>query len=247
MPYTNNQNTRIHYQLEGSGPPLVLQHGYTSSIERWHECGYVELLKLHFQLILIDARGHGLSDKPHDAAEYDWQKRAGDVLAVVDALGIDKFHFWGYSMGGIYGYKLAQLVPHRLLSLVIGGAHPYATSFSAFDGIDGNDADAFVVAMENLLSEKFTPESNSRMLQNDLPAMVAAAGDRPSLADSLVDLELPWFFYVGENDLRCAAIEEFSNELGNAQLLKVPTMNHAEMMARGKVVVPRVIEFLHQK
>ncbi|MFT5217952.1 MAG: pimeloyl-ACP methyl ester carboxylesterase [Planctomycetota bacterium] len=247
MPYTNNRTTRIHYQLEGSGPPLVLQHGYTSSIERWYECGYVECLKAHFQLILIDARGHGLSDKPHDAADYDWQKRAADIIAVVDSLGIDKFHFWGYSMGGIYGYKLALLVPHRLMSLVIGGAHPYETSFSAFDGIDGKDEAAFVTAMENLLGEKFTAESNRRMLKNDLPAMIAAAGDRPSLANDLVGSELPWFFYVGANDLRCAAIEGFSRELKNAELLKVPAMNHAEMMAAGKVVVPRVTEFLHQK
>ena len=67
MPYTDNGGVRIHYQTEGSGPPLVLQHGFTSSIEGWYEYGYVDVLKRDYQLILIDARGHGASDKPHDA------------------------------------------------------------------------------------------------------------------------------------------------------------------------------------
>ena len=45
MPYADNQGVRIHYQVEGDGPPLVLQHGFLQSIEDWHECGYVDALK----------------------------------------------------------------------------------------------------------------------------------------------------------------------------------------------------------
>jgi hypothetical protein len=42
MPYADNQGVRIHYKVEGSGLPLVLQHGFTQSVEDWYECGYVE-------------------------------------------------------------------------------------------------------------------------------------------------------------------------------------------------------------
>ncbi len=68
MPYVDNNGTRIHYHVEGEGQPLVLQHGFTSSIKNWYANGYVEQLAKEYQLIMVDARGHGNSDKPHDTA-----------------------------------------------------------------------------------------------------------------------------------------------------------------------------------
>ena len=54
MPYTNNNHVRIHYQVEGDGPPLVLQHGLTSSLQHWYAYGYVDALQHDYQLIMID-------------------------------------------------------------------------------------------------------------------------------------------------------------------------------------------------
>ena len=110
MPYADNQGIRVHYKVEGEGPPLVLQHGSTSSIQAWYQNGYVEPLKPHYQLILVDARGHGASDKPHDAVSYALPfalpLRVSDIVAVLDDLGIQKAHYWGYSMGGWIGFGL---------------------------------------------------------------------------------------------------------------------------------------------
>ena len=55
MPYANNQGIRIHYQVEGEGPPLVLVHGLNLSLDWWRLKGYVEALKNDYQLVLIDA------------------------------------------------------------------------------------------------------------------------------------------------------------------------------------------------
>ena len=79
MPYANNNGVRVHYEVEGSGPPLVLQHGSTSNIQSWYQNGYVEPLKPHYQLILMDARGHGASDKPHDSVSYALPLRVSDT------------------------------------------------------------------------------------------------------------------------------------------------------------------------
>jgi pimeloyl-ACP methyl ester carboxylesterase len=86
MPYATNQNVRIHDQGEGEGPPLVLQHGFSNSLESWYDAGYVHALRPDYRLILIDARGHGASDKPHDPDAYALQRRAGDIVAVLDHL-----------------------------------------------------------------------------------------------------------------------------------------------------------------
>src|SRR4051812_32052157 len=99
MPAAISRDLRIHYQVEGNGPPLVLFHGLTGSGERWRDTGYVGGLSDHFQLVLIDAPGHGLSDKPHDPAAYGRRQQAANVVAVLDDLGIDAAHFWGHSMG----------------------------------------------------------------------------------------------------------------------------------------------------
>jgi len=85
-----------------------LQHGFSESFEDWYEYGYVDALKNNFRLILVDARGHGGSDKPHDPAAYALEYRVSDVVVVLDALRIEKAHYWGYSMGGWIGFGMAN-------------------------------------------------------------------------------------------------------------------------------------------
>jgi pimeloyl-ACP methyl ester carboxylesterase len=67
-------------------------------------------------LILVDARGHGGSDKPHDPAAYSPTAMVGDLLSVLDACGVPKTHFYGHSMGGGIGLQTAKLSPQRLRS-----------------------------------------------------------------------------------------------------------------------------------
>jgi pimeloyl-ACP methyl ester carboxylesterase len=106
----------------------VLQHGLSDSIESWHEFGYVDGLCDEHTLILIDARSHGESDKPHDPDAYDRTALVGDVVAVLDALGISRTAFYGHSMGGRIGFDVARQAPDRLTALVVSAAHPYPSS-----------------------------------------------------------------------------------------------------------------------
>jgi pimeloyl-ACP methyl ester carboxylesterase len=91
----------------------------------------VDALKTAYQLILIDARGHGASDKPHDPNAYGLQWMVNDVLAVLDHLQLPQANFWGYSMGGWIGFGLAKYAPERVYSLIIGGQHASARSYEA--------------------------------------------------------------------------------------------------------------------
>ena len=121
MPYVNNSGVSIHYHVEGDGPPLVLQHGLTSSLKNWYAYGFVEELQKDYRVILVDARGHGRSGKPHDPKDYDLKLRVNDVLAVMDDLGVSKAHYMGYSMGGRIGFGIVLHALDRFHSLVIGG------------------------------------------------------------------------------------------------------------------------------
>lgn len=109
MPHATNQGIRIHYRVEGEGPALILQHGMTWSMEGWARHGYVDVLKPYYRLVLVDARGHGKSDKPHQASAYELSLHVGDIVAVLDALDLPSAHFWGYFDGGMDWIRPCQV------------------------------------------------------------------------------------------------------------------------------------------
>jgi pimeloyl-ACP methyl ester carboxylesterase len=157
MPYADNHGVRIHYEVEGEGPALVLQHGFTESVVDWYETGYVEALRHDYRLVLVDARGHGASDKPHDPEAYVLNRRVADIVAVLDAVDIAKALYWGYSMGGWIGFGVARYAKERVHALVIGGQHPYARRMGTLRKIVKkgivHGGGAFVAGMEKCLGQ----------------------------------------------------------------------------------------------
>jgi pimeloyl-ACP methyl ester carboxylesterase len=105
MPFVNNNGIKIHYEVEGQGPALLLAHGLSTSMEQWRARGYTEELSGNHMLILVDTRGHGGSDKPITPESYRPDVVAGDYVAVLDSLGIEKTNYFGYSMVGKIGFS----------------------------------------------------------------------------------------------------------------------------------------------
>jgi pimeloyl-ACP methyl ester carboxylesterase len=113
----SQDGTPIAFEVEGSGPPLVLLHGFGGEGRDWHEKGYVNrLTALRRRVITLDARGHGKSGKPHRASDYADYKRAQDVAAVLDVLGLQRADLHGYSMGGWIAINAARCFPRRVRS-----------------------------------------------------------------------------------------------------------------------------------
>jgi pimeloyl-ACP methyl ester carboxylesterase len=127
MPVPDTSGLPIHYDLAGSGPPLVLLHGFVGDSTIWRHAGYVDALAGQFTLVLVDARGRGRSGKPHYPAMYATQRLAADVLAVLDDLGVDRAGIWGQSLGGRAGLILAIHHPGRLRALVAGATRAQAS------------------------------------------------------------------------------------------------------------------------
>lgn len=92
----------------------------------------------------MDARGHGESDKPHDAAAYTLSSRVNDIVAVMDSIGISRANYWGYSMGGWIGFGMAMEARARLRAINIGGQDPYGRKM--LPGPDGSDAREFITS-----------------------------------------------------------------------------------------------------
>ena len=246
MPYADNGSVRIHYQLEGEGPALVLQHGFTESLVDWYKSGYVQVLRPDYRLILIDARGHGASDKPHDPEAYVLNRRAADVVAVLDALNIAKALFWVFSMGGWIGFGIAKYARERVHGLVIGGQHPYARSIEPLRhmvrrGITQGSG-ALVAAME----EMFGPESaerKARLLSADLEAYLRWPRTGPASTTSSRRWLMPCCLYAGETDPIYPEVEACSRHIPWVTFFSLPGLSHCEAYARSELVLPRVTRF----
>ena len=250
MPYANNNSVRIHYQVEGEGPPLVLQHGFTSSLQNWYAYGYVAALRQNYQLILIDARGHGQSDKLYDPQAYALQHRVEDVLAVLDALRIDNAHYLGYSMGGRIGFGIVKYHPERFLSLMIGGMHPYESPSEAAEvriALLQQGMAAYVADAETQ-NGPMAPDRKARLLANDPEALIASLRAPRSLAgieQLLLDMTLPCLLYVGEADSFYPGAQEGVKSMPNARFVSFPGLNHTQTSQASHLVVPHVTQFLH--
>jgi pimeloyl-ACP methyl ester carboxylesterase len=241
MAFATNGGVRIHYETVGEGQPLLLHHGFLLSRASWVASGYVDALKDQRKLILIDARGHGKSDKPHDPSAYDRSFQASDVVAVLDQLGHQKVDFLGYSMGGQTAYALAKYSPERVRSFIIGGAHPYAASQQMW-------RDRLAAGKEALMAyfgSAITPGLRERLLANDLAALSAVvAEDRQSIADeALPSMTMPCLLFVGELDPFLAQMREFAARLPNATFFSLPGCDHVTAQAQA---IPRIKAFLDQ-
>ena len=250
MPYANNQGVRIHYHVEGDGPPLVMQHGFTSSIQNWYLNGYVEPLQKDYRLILIDARGHGASGKPHDPKDYELSLRVRDVTTVLDDLGIDKAHFLGFSMGGRIGFGIAIHAPQRFHSLIIGGMSP---SGSGGNALPANRVELFQQGMEAYVAHQeaqsgpMDPGRRALMLANDPQALIAATNaprGTGDMEDVLPTMTMPCLLYVGEADGFYEGAKACMQHLPNATFVSFPGLDHGQTSRAGDLVIPHVAKFL---
>ncbi len=116
MPFTDNAGTRIFYEEVGSGDQaVVLLPGLGMSSATW--AGAAAEMKQDFRLIMIDPRGSGRSDAPRE--RYTGEIVNDDVIAVLDAVGIERAHIMGLSMGGMIAQHVAVRHPERVDSLIL--------------------------------------------------------------------------------------------------------------------------------
>lgn len=126
MGETRRSGVRIRYRVAGSGPPLILVHGYTASGKtNWELTGWFEALGSRRTLLAPDLRGHGRSQKPYSASAYSIEALASDVLAVMDEEGVTDAPIFGYSMGGLVAMELLVNAPGRVNAAIIGGMGSY--------------------------------------------------------------------------------------------------------------------------
>ena len=249
MPSVQSEGIRINYTVEGEGSPILLHHGLTGSSADWSYRHYVDALRDDYKLIRIDARGHGLSDKPHDPEAYRLEAMVNDVRAILDDLGINRVHYWGYSMGGRVGFGMARYALDRLKSLTIGGfSHHDRTGPSPMLPLFQQDVEAIIAGFKQELGDKWLPQIEEQIRALDLKAIVAycLSDGRFGLVASLPKVNVPCLVYAGEMDPVYNNVRESAMLLPDASFVSLPGVDHLSAWSRTDLVLPHVLAFLEK-
>ncbi len=265
MPQAINQGVRINYEVEGDGPPIMLVHGFSGSLESWRQRGYTDELAVDHRLILVDVRGHGLSDKPHDKEAYAYPDLIADLVAVLDDLHIDRAVYFGYSMGGRIGFRIPAFTHRRFNALILGGAaYPVVGNEdrqddllaflqdsleTAIEKFPQSPMDAHVANLERRSGSRLPQERRAIILNSDPWALLASvkafreAVSPPSKA-YLANFRAPCLLFAGDADPRFAALQECARRIRHATLFSLPGLDHSQAFDRSDLVIPHVRDFL---
>jgi len=238
--------TRIEYEATGSGPPLVLLHGFFGDRSTWHAAGHVAALADQFRLVPIDLVGHGGSDTPPDPARYRMEEHARDVVAVLDSLGFDRAAVWGASMGGRVGLYLVARFPGRLAALIAGGAHACAVQPDPAELereialLREQGTAPFADTMEPDWMREVVLRADGHALAAQALADAAELGSPPELGSAPV----PVLLLAGAHDPRLSLIRATGDRLSRAELAMLPGCGHFDTFTRIDLTVPLAREFL---
>jgi pimeloyl-ACP methyl ester carboxylesterase len=264
MPYATNgrDGTRVYYEDEGgAGAPVVLHGGLLDSVADLRESDIARALpRGEFRLIYADHRGLGRSDKPHEAEAYTMQLRAGDAVAVLDQLGIERAHFIGKSWGGRLGFGIGEYASERVVSLVIGGNQPYAWPDSPLVRVvtealasarEEGSVEPLVRTFEDFWEVEFPDPQRGRWLENDPAALEAAWSAALAEGPISQDLErwrVPCLIFIGAADADFLdGARRAAEEIPNAELTVFGEADHyAAHMSQDEVVLDAVLRTLRR-
>jgi pimeloyl-ACP methyl ester carboxylesterase len=252
MPWTEQSGVCISYTVEGSGPPVVLLHGLGTSSELWRVGGYTDALRESYQLVLIDARGHGHSAKPTEVSDYDMPKHAADVIAVLDELAIESASYVGFSLGGATAFVSAGLYPERTVAIATIGTTPSSAEFADAKPINSagmlEQAKLFDAGMEWLaaiLEAEGRPQWAALMRQSDGRSQALQCRseanpiyDRPLLSD----VTAPVLMFLGEHE----APEPMPPIPNSATVTIIPGADHAGGLEATSLTIPALMRFLEE-
>jgi pimeloyl-ACP methyl ester carboxylesterase len=259
MPQVTNDGVRISYEVAGEGRPLMLLHGWCSDRSWWIEPGYVNELRDDHRLVLVDTRGHGASDKPHEAAAYTADALTGDVFSVAEAEGLDRFAIWGQSYGGWIAWVSAAAAPERVPAIVTTGSwdpRPEPKEPTETDEWDealrsgGTSAliDRFKDDWGEAFDREFPAWAQSVTLRADPEALLAAHA--PELWNEGIpvqDLEsfpVPALLIAGGLEDENDDAAKMAATIPNGQSLRLPGLGHAGACGASTLAVPTARAFL---
>ncbi|HEY4264598.1 MAG TPA: alpha/beta fold hydrolase [Micropepsaceae bacterium] len=227
---TVSDGTDIAYDCMGDGLPLVLIHGFGANRNiTWSNTNWYQTVqRARHKLIAIDCRGHGESEKPHEPADYDEERMAMDVIAVLAALEIPEVDVMGYSMGAQIAIRLMHDAPGRVRRTILAGIgeNYFRPSKDAVESIAAGLLAKDATEVTDPVAREY--RSFCEKAGDDLVAM-AACIRRPRRIfppEELRALAQKVLVVCGEQDDTAGSPGPLSDAFRDAATLIVPKRNH---------------------
>jgi pimeloyl-ACP methyl ester carboxylesterase len=225
----NSDGVQIAYQTAGEGPPILLIHGFASNSRvNWVDTGWVKtLVSAGRQVITIDNRGHGESQKLYDSSLYPATEMAEDARRLLDHLGIPQADVMGYSMGARVAAFLTIRHPSRMRRAVfaglasrmitgVGGGEEIAKGLEEKNREDVRDPDARAFRI-------FAEQTRSDLAA--LAACIRSSREKIS-AEELATISVPVLVVAGEKDDVAGDVETLVSAIPGAKGVSLPGRNH---------------------
>lgn len=233
-------STKIYYEVRGTGDAVVLVHGFIVNGQSWKRTVlYNDLIVQGYKVIILDQRGNGFSDKPHEPEAYENDAEAKDIMALMKLLGIKKYSAVGYSRGAIIVSRLLVL-DKTIKKGVMGGMGAEFT----------NPEWPRRIMFYKALSGEPVPELET-MVQNvkkqglDQQALANLQKAQPSTSkDEIAKIKQPVLIICGDKDSDNGSAKELA-DLFKHPVYKITPGDHGGA-SRTKEFSTAVISFLKQ-
>ena len=245
--YAPVNGLKMYYEVHGSGRPLVLLHGGLHTIPLTF-APILPRLAAGRQVIALEFQGHGRTGDIDRAMTLP--NFAGDVVALLDHLGLERADLFGFSLGGLVALEVATSRPERVDRLVLASTHYRADGY--YD--DVRDPALFATSSRMPTEADFAEMAAEYTLLAPEPErfdavaakLTAAVQGMPGwTADALRTVDAETLLVVGDHDfVRLEHAAEMLDLIPHAQLAVLPGATHAHVMRRAELVVPMVEEFL---
>ncbi len=230
---------KIYFEVAGKGSPVVLIHGFIVNGASWKRVPlYNDLLKAGYQVITMDLRGNGQSDKPHEAAAYANDAEAKDVIGLLDHLHVKSYQVVGYSRGSIITARLL-LLDKRIRSAVMGGMGDGFTDpqwprrILFYRALSGEPVKELESMVNYVKSNPSLDQQALALLQKEQPSVTP---------DLLATIRIPVLLIDGDNDPDNGSPQNLAKMFPNAQLKIIPG-DHGSAM-RGPQFAEAILQFL---
>src|SRR6202790_940755 len=249
MPKINRDGVDIYYEAHGSGPTLLLTHGYSSTSAMWQ--GQIEALSRHHKLVLWDMRGHGQSDYPEDPAAYSEALTVADMAALLDKVGADTAIVGGLSLGGYVSAAFYRAHLQRVRALLIIDTGPPFKKDDARETWNKRareTGDRF--EREGLEVLKSASPERSGVSHRDASGLARAARGMLTQRDARViellpDIKVPSLVVVGAEDAPFLAASDYmAAKIPGAKKAVIPAAGHAVNIDQPQAFIDAVLPCL---
>jgi len=249
MPKLNCDGVNIHYEIHGSGAPLLLTHGYSSTSQMWQ--GQIDALSKRHKLILWDMRGHGQSDYPADAAAYSEALTVADIAALLDAAGAGKAIIGGLSLGGYMSLAFYRAHPERVRALLIIDTGPgfkkddarEVWNKRALDTGDRFDRDGLAALASASRERSMVSHRDASGLARAARGMLTQRDAR--VIEFLPEIKVPSLVVVGADDTPFLAASDYmAAKIPGARKAVIPKAGHAVNIDQPQAFIEAVVPFL---